>query len=132
MRTLTQKISFLFILLTLCIHSSPIFADDDISSPDYHIQLGKMDPLGVSHTGPVNSGMGAFTYILGQLADMMLFIIPVIAVISLIIAGYYYILSAGDSEKASKAKTIIKWNLISILIAFLSYAIINLVRYIIS
>lgn len=91
-----------------------------------------MDPLGVSHTGPVNSGMGAFTYILGQLADMMLFIIPVIAVISLIIAGYYYILSAGDSEKASKAKTIIKWNLISILIAFLSYAIINLVRYIIS
>jgi hypothetical protein len=42
----------------------------------------------------------------------------------MIIAGYYYILSSGDSEKAQIAKTIIKWNLVAIFVALFSYAII--------
>ena len=44
----------------------------------------------------------------------------------MIIAGYYYILSSGDSEKASQAKIIIKWNLVAILVALFSYTIISL------
>lgn len=44
----------------------------------------------------------------------------------MIIAGYYYILSSGDSEKAIQAKTIIKWNLVAILVALFSYTIISL------
>jgi hypothetical protein len=52
---------------------------------------------------------------------------PVIAVISLIFAGYFYILSSGDSEKATKAKTIIKWNIVAILVALFSYVIINMI-----
>jgi VIT1/CCC1 family predicted Fe2+/Mn2+ transporter len=47
--------------------------------------------------------------------------------VSLLVAGYYYIFSAGDSEKANKAKTIIKWNIIAILVAFLSYGIVSIV-----
>jgi capsular polysaccharide biosynthesis protein len=49
-----------------------------------------------------------------------------VAAVSLIIAGYYYILSSGDSEKASQAKTIIKWNLVAIIVALFSYSIIVL------
>ena len=51
---------------------------------------------------------------------------PIIAAVSIMIAGYYYILSSGDSEKATQAKTIIKWNLVAILVALFSYAIIQL------
>lgn len=127
-------LAHLFPLFTF-FSSSLIFAadpSDDISNPDYRIKLENMDPLIASHTWPVDSGMGAFTYLLGQIANIMLFVIPIIAVISLIIAWYYYILSSGDSEKASKAKTIIKWNLIAILVAFLSYTIMNFARYLLS
>jgi Type IV secretion system pilin len=59
--------------------------------------------------------------------DILLFTIPLIAAVSLLIAGYLYIFSAGDSEKATKAKTIIKWNVIAILVAFLSYGIVSIV-----
>lgn len=67
-----------------------------------------------------------------QITNLLLFIIPLVAGVSLLIAGYYYILSGGDSEKATKAKTIIKWNIIALLVAFLSYAIINIIAYLLS
>jgi hypothetical protein len=51
----------------------------------------------------------------------------VIAVISLLVAGYFYIFSAGDSEKTTKAKTIIKWNIIAFFVAFLSYGIVQII-----
>lgn len=74
--------------------------------------------------------MGALLYILGKIADMLLFAIPLIAGISLIIAGYYYILSSGNTEKATQAKIIIKWNIVAMLVAFLSYTMVNIVLYI--
>lgn len=135
MRLLTHKILTFFFLLISLLPAYRVFASDptdDISDPNYRIKLENMDPLIASHTWPVDSGMGAFTYLLGQISGIMLFVIPIIAVISLIIAWYYYILSSGDSEKASKAKTIIKWNLIAIFVAFLSYTIINFARYLLS
>ncbi len=53
--------------------------------------------------------------------------IPIIAIVSVLIAGYYYIFSAGDSEKAGQAKNIIKWNLIAIIVAFMSWSMIQLI-----
>jgi hypothetical protein len=59
--------------------------------------------------------------------DILLFMIPIFAAVSLMIAGYFYIFSAGDSEKTGRAKTIIKWNIVAILVAFLSYGIVQIV-----
>jgi hypothetical protein len=103
-----------------------IFAGDinDITSPDYRIPLWKIDP--VRNDGDVPSGAEAATSLLMKIADLLLFAMPLIAAISLIIAWYYYILSSGDSEKANKAKTIIKWNIVAILVASFSYAIVKL------
>jgi len=58
---------------------------------------------------------------LQNFSEFLLFTIPIIAAISFLVAGYFYIFSAGDSEKTSKAKTIIKWNIIAMLVAFFSY-----------
>ena len=65
--------------------------------------------------------------LLGNITDILLFMIPIFAAVSFVIAGYFYIFSAGDSEKAGRAKTIIKWNIVAILIAFLSYGIVKIV-----
>jgi hypothetical protein len=61
------------------------------------------------------------------LADLLLFIIPIIDAISFLAAGYFYIFSAGDSEKVGRAKTIIKWNIVAIFVALFSYGIITLI-----
>jgi hypothetical protein len=100
----------------------------DVTSPCFTVSLSNMDPLGSSHTAVYGEGgIGAFTILLGRVTDILLFMIPIFAAVSLMIAGYFYIFSAGDSEKANKAKTIIKWNIVSILVAFLSYGIVQIV-----
>ena len=106
----------------------------DITKPGYMIELKKLDPVGRSHASDPSkySGKLAATFLLGKLASMLLFIIPIIAGIAFIVAGYYYILSGGDSEKASQAKTIIKWNLIAIIVALFSYSLIYVIASLLS
>jgi hypothetical protein len=101
----------------------------DVTSKSFMVDLSNMDPLRDSHSNVSSGqgGIGAFRTVLARVTDILLFMIPLIAGVSLLIAGYYYIFSAGDSEKANKAKTIIKWNIIAILVAFLSYGIVSIV-----
>lgn len=68
--------------------------------------------------------------VLGKIAELLLFAIPLIAGISFLVAGYYFIISSGNSEKATQAKVIIKWNLVAMAVAFLSYGLVNMVLYI--
>jgi Type IV secretion system pilin len=126
---------FSLILILLFSGISGVFAaacqnTSTLTKADFKLDLGCMDPLGGSHTGggvPSEGGVAVLTTLLGRIAGVLLFVVPVIAVISLMVAGYFYIFSAGDSEKTTKAKTIIKWNIIAIVIAFLSYGIVNLI-----
>lgn len=68
--------------------------------------------------------------VLGKIAELLLFAIPLIAGISFLVAGYYFIISSGNSEKATQAKVIIKWNLVAMAVAFFSYGLVNMVLYI--
>jgi uncharacterized membrane protein len=52
---------------------------------------------------------------------------PIIAAISVMVAGYFYIFSAGDSEKTSRGKVIIKWNLVALLVAFFSWSLVQII-----
>ena len=101
---------------------------DDIRCPEYQIFLWNMDPVGVDHPGLSSSGWKwALLFVLQNFSEFLLFMIPIIAAVSLLIAGYFYIFSAWDSEKTSKAKTIIKWNIIAMLVAFFSYWLIQII-----
>lgn len=85
-------------LNTLSLHSAGVMTDSSFT-----IELGQMDPLAGSHNNRSSiSGMGGvevLKVLLGRIADILLFTIPVIAAVSFLIAGYFYIFSAGDSEK---------------------------------
>ena len=105
-------------------------ASSDLTKPEFKICTSSMNPLQGNQNRSDLLGTAAFTYILGQIANILLFAIPLIAGISLIIAGYYYILSSGNTEKATQAKVIIKWNIVAMLVAFFSYALVSLVLYI--
>ena len=66
---------------------------------------------------------GIFTTII----NVMLFIIGVLSVIMLIYGGIQYTLSSGDSGKVNNAKNTILYAIVGLIIAILSYAIVNFV-----
>jgi Type IV secretion system pilin len=118
---------FIGIFSTL-LFSSTVLANNttDITKSGFKINLSDLDPVN-SNPGSIYQWQDAAIMLLNSIATLLLFLVPIIAGVSLIIAAYYYILSSGDSEKASQAKTIIKWNLIAIAVAIFSYSIIYLV-----
>ena len=60
-----------------------------------------------------------------QVTNTVLYIVGIIAVIMLIIGGIKYVISGGDSKKVTDAKNTILYAIIGLIIAFLSYAIVN-------
>ncbi len=126
---------FIVYILILCFaHIAWIYAADtcpdetNITCANFELDLSNMDPVGGGKKIDAwQWGVEVLTILIWSLSDLFLFIIPIIAAISFLAAGYFYIFSAGDSEKVGRAKTIIKWNVIAILVAFLSYSIIRLV-----
>lgn len=124
----------IFIMACICLSFFGIFsvyAQDNFNDIGFTVDLWKMDPLGWSHSwsdnGDAPRGISAFSTILSRITDILLIVIPLLAAVSLLIAGYYYIFSAWDSEKVGRAKTIIKWNIVALFVAFLSYWIVSIV-----
>lgn len=119
-------ISIIF-FLSFLLYSPLAFASGAMTDSSFMIDLGQMDPLREWDNISWQWGVSVLLTLLGNLSDLFLFIIPIIAAVSFLAAGYFYIFSAGDSEKVGRAKTIIKWNIVAILVALLSYGIISLV-----
>ena len=53
---------------------------------------------------------------------------PPIAVIMILVAGFYFITAAGDPEKVNTAKRIILWTLIGLLVIFCAKGLITLFK----
>lgn len=121
------KLSTLTYLCLSYYFATVAYASNDLTSQNFTVTLSDLDPLGSAGRSTPPGGVGAFMKLLGSITDILLFMIPIFAAVSLMIAGYFYIFSAGDSEKAGRAKTIIKWNIVAMLVAFLSYGIVKIV-----
>lgn len=59
--------------------------------------------------------------------NILLFLIGVIAVIVIVIQGFRFVNSNGDTQAVSKAKNGIIFALIGVAVAFIAYAIVNFV-----
>lgn len=125
---LTRLFATLIVLSGFLFVSSASSSPDDLTGTWYMLQVANLNP--VNPSASTVWGKEAIEYMLKKISSLLLFMIPIIAAVSFIIAGYYYILSSGDSEKANQAKTIIKWNIIAILVALFSYVIIKLIAWI--
>ena len=64
---------------------------------------------------------------LKTLINTLLFIVGILSVIVIIVGGIMYVISAGDSSKVTRAKNMIIYALVGLVIAFLAYAIVNFV-----
>ena len=59
--------------------------------------------------------------------NTILYAVGIISVIMLIYGGLRYVISGGDSKKVTDAKNTIMYAIIGLIIAILSYAIVNFV-----
>jgi len=59
------------------------------------------------------------------LVNVLLYILGAISVIIIIIGGFLYVLSGGNSASVTKAKNAITYAIIGLIVAFLAYAIVN-------
>lgn len=130
------RIISVILIIGISFLSSSVFADGcnnewNITESSFKLDLGCMDPVS---NGDNNIkwqwGIEVLKTLLANLSWLFLYIIPIIAALSFLVAGYFYIFSAGDSEKVGRAKTIIKWNIVAIFVSLLSYGIINFIAQI--
>jgi len=69
--------------------------------------------------------------VLDNIVDWLFSILLIIAVIWLIVAGYYFITAQGDPERIAKARNMVLYALIGVLIAFLARGLVLLVERIV-
>lgn len=65
--------------------------------------------------------------ILKEIINLMLYFAGIIAVIMVIVGGIRYIMSDGDSSKATQAKNTIIYALVGVAVSVMSYSIVNFV-----
>lgn len=73
---------------------------------------------------PTGTGGDLFS-IFQTIANILLILIGAVAVIMLIIGGFRYVTSAGDSSAIEGAKNTILYAIIGIVVAFLAYAAVD-------
>ena len=67
------------------------------------------------------------TGVFSTITDVLLYVLGAISVIMIIIGGLRYVISGGNSANVTAAKNTILYAIVGIIIAILSYAIINFV-----
>ncbi|MCL2869204.1 hypothetical protein FWF48_00105 [Candidatus Saccharibacteria bacterium] len=84
---------------------------------------GALEAKGTDQPTDLFGASGIFT----QVTNTLLFGVGIISVIMLIYGGFRYIISGGDSKRVTDAKNTIMYAIIGLIIAILSYAIINFI-----
>ena len=92
-------------------------------SYDNPAQAGAEAARGSGMPAELIGASGVFT----RITNTILFAVGIISVVMLIYGGLRYIISGGDSKKVTDAKNTIMYAIIGLLIAILSYAIVNFV-----
>jgi cytochrome bd-type quinol oxidase subunit 2 len=62
-----------------------------------------------------------------NVANALIFLVGAVAVIMIIIGGLRYILANGDSKSAADARNTILYSVIGVIVALISFAIVNFV-----
>ena len=90
------------------------------------------DPLNEAKNGMNATELSAgsvsnLSTLVPKVVNALLYVSGILAVIMIIFGGITYTTSAGDSAKVTKAKNIILYGLVVLIVAILAYAIVNFV-----
>jgi len=104
----------------------PTFAEgqNDFTSTDFMINVGDLSP---SENKYSDWPKWNINNLLNKISQILLVLIPALAVLFMVVWWIKMITAGWDSSKVSSAKNIITYNIIAVVIALLSYAIIQLI-----
>lgn len=98
-----------------------------ITPVSYAFNLGMEDGANAAKGVEQMSDLFGATGIFNTVTNVLLFAIGAISVIMIIIGGLRYVVSGGDTSKVTAAKNTILYAIIGLIVALLSYAVINFV-----
>lgn len=88
-------------------------------------------PTPTSFTVPVTEGTaaglknGTFFGLASTVMNWLLGLVGILAVIGFVISGVMYLISAGDAEQVEKAKTVMTYSIIGLVVALVGLIVVN-------
>ncbi len=127
------KLIVVFSVFGLAIINHPVFAQDKVPGFDTGIKAieDKGEDLGLVDAGKGDKAKG-LSGILLDIINTVLYFGAILALGALVWAGVMYILALGEDSKVTRAKHIILYSIIGLLVMGISYAIIATIRGIFS
>ena len=128
MKNLIKKISAAVLVVAISVTGVSTIVSSNASAtqtekPEYNLSTGMSAAKTNDQEDTLFGEGGVFTTIV----DILLFLIGFLSVIMLIYGGIQYTLSSGDSGKVTNAKNTILYAVVGLIVAILSYAIVDFV-----
>lgn len=126
-----KKILFLLFLFfgVFFFQTDLSFAGDDITKPDFMIDVNTISPGGESLVDPDWDGRVTVNNVLTTVLNKLVVVFWVIAVFIMTIGAGYMIIYHGQDEFLSKGKSIFMSGIIALVIALSAGVIVNLFKY---
>lgn len=115
---LTIAVAALALTLSICAFAAPAFADPTTSAGQ--LQNGVNAAAGQSGS---NDAVGTVNNTITSVINILSVLVGIIAVIMIIVGGYRYITSGGDSAKVTSAKNTLLYAIIGLIIVALAQVI---------
>lgn len=114
-----QKVNTLLLCITLVFSLTPF----TVAALDQKAESGFNK--GINEAGGTNAG--DLLSLIKNVINTLLFVAGIAAVIIMIVSGFRYVTSDGDSNAANKAKNTIIYASIGLVVSVMSYAIVNFI-----
>ncbi len=93
------------------------------------IAVGAIDNFpacnGATDSSVCNNSTNTAQPVIKTVINTLVFLVGIVSVVVVIIGGIMYTVSSGDAGTVTKAKTMITYALVGMVVAFLAYAIVN-------
>lgn len=123
-----NKINFLSaFILTLAFIFSTIGSVSVSADTVDQIRSGARGAESVEAGGSPTDGTATVKRVIKTVVDILLFLVGSFAVIMMVIAGFRFVTANGDANTVSQAKNTIIYSVIGIVVAVMSWAIVNFI-----
>ncbi len=119
--TITASAGIFFMLLF-----APVFAQDVACDPTTG-SSGLQNGANCAQASGTSDQLFGEDGLFKKVSNILVFLVGAVSVIMLIIGGFRYVVSGGDSSGVESAKNTILYAIVGIVVAFLSYAAVNFV-----
>ena len=116
------------LLLTGCFYGIGVFClalldASSVAAFDLTMGEGASSARGIDQATSLFGSTGIFT----TLSNVMLFLVGAVSVIMVVVGGFRYVISGGNTTNVGAAKNTILYAIVGLIISMLAYAIINFV-----